>query len=107
MNEMNLYWIGIGALLIIAFLVAYLAIIVANSATSMLQVIPFIAVILLILVGFMKLDKGRLNKLVKQDGLENVVIDLYAYDINVKKIADKVGLTSKEVYKILKDNDIL
>ena len=29
MNEMNLYWIGIGALLIIAFLVAYLAITVA------------------------------------------------------------------------------
>ena len=65
MNEMNLYWIGIGALLIIAFLVAYLAIIVANSATSVLQVIPFIAVMLLILVGFMKLDKGRLNKSVE------------------------------------------
>lgn len=104
---MNLYWIDIGALLIIAFLVAYLAIIVANSATSVLQVIPFIAVILLILVGFMKLDKGRLNKSVEQNGLENVVIDLYASDVTVKKIAESLDLTSKEVYKILKDNDIL
>ena len=41
-NEMNLYWIGIGALLIIAFLVACLAIRIAISATSVLQVIPFI-----------------------------------------------------------------
>lgn len=107
MNEMNWYWIGIGVLLIIAFLVAYLAITVASSATSMLQVIPFIAVILLILVGFMKLDKGRLNELVKQDGLENVVIDLYTEGQHVKDIADSLDLTSKEVYKILKDNDIL
>lgn len=104
---MNLYWIGIGALLIIAFLVAYLAIIVANSATSVLQVIPFIAIILLILFGSLKLDKSRLNELVKQDGLENVVIDLYAEGQHVKDIADSLDLTSKEVYKILKDNDIL
>lgn len=55
----------------------------------------------------MKLDKGRLNKLVKQDGLENVVIDLYAEGQHVKDIADSLDLTSKEVYKILKDNDIL
>lgn len=86
---------------------AYLAITVASSATSMLQVIPFIAVMLLILVGFVKLDKGRLNKSVEQNGLENVVIDLYASDVTVKKIAESLDLTSKEVYKILKDNDIL
>ena len=73
----------------------------------MLQVIPFIAVMLLILVGFMKLDKGRLNKSVEQNGLENVVIDLYAEGQYVKDIADSLDLTSKEVYKILKDNDIL
>lgn len=48
-----------------------------------------------------------MKKDIEDKGIENVVIDLYAYDINVKKIADKVGLTSKEVYKILKDNDIL
>lgn len=86
---------------------AYLAITVASSATSMLQVISFIAVMLLILVGFVKLDKGRLNKSVEQNGLENVVIDLYASDVTVKKIAESLDLTSKEVYKILKDNDIL
>lgn len=82
---------------------AYLAITVANSATSMLQVIPFIADFLLILFGSLKLDKSRLNELVKQGGLENVVIDLYAEGQHVKDIADKVDLTSKEAYKIIKD----
>ena len=72
----------------------------------MLQVIPFIAIILLILFGSLKLDKSRLNELVKQNGLENVVIDLYAEGQPVKDIADSLDLTSKEVYKILKDNDI-
>ena len=82
---------------------AYLAITVANSATSMLQVIPFIADFLVILFGSLKLDKSRLNELVKQGGLENVVIDLYAEGQHVKDIADKVDLTSKEAYKIIKD----
>lgn len=69
----------------------------------MLQVIPFIADFLLILFGSLKLDKSRLNELVKQGGLENVVIDLYAEGQHVKDIADKVDLTSKEAYKIIKD----
>ena len=101
--EMDIIW-----LLIVGIFIAVLASLVLKDISDGLA--AFIAVIMLIAIisisGSEK-EKAIMKKDIEDKGIENVVIDLYAYDINVKKIADKVGLTSKEVYKILKDNDIL
>lgn len=104
--EMDIIW-----LLIVGIFIAVLASLVLKDISDGLAgLAAFIAVIMLIAIisisGSEK-EKAIMKKDIEDKGIENVVIDLYAYDINVKEIADKVGLTSKEVYKILKDNDIL
>lgn len=103
---MDIIW-----LLIVGIFIAVLAFLVLKDISSGLAgLAAFIAVIMLIAIisiSGSEREKVIMKKDIEDKGIENVVIDLYAYDINVKKIADKVGLTSKEVYKILKDNDIL
>lgn len=98
-------------LLAIGVFIAVLAFLVLKDfSDDLAALVLFIAAIMLVAIICISLDnreKTAMKKDIENKGIENVVIDLYASDITVKKIADKVGLTSKEVYKILKDNDIL
>ena len=102
---MDIIW-----LLIVGIFIAILAFLVLKDISSGLAgLAAFIAVTMLIAIisinGSEK-EKAIMKKDIEDKGIENVVIDLYASDLNVKKIAGEVDLTTKEVYKILRDNDI-
>lgn len=101
--EMDIIW-----LLIVGIFIAVLAFLVLKDISDGLAgLAAFIMLVAIAAIGGGKIDKAIMKRKIEDKGIENVVIDLHAYDINVKEIADRVGLTSKEVYKILKDNDIL
>lgn len=100
---MDIIW-----LLIVGIFIAVLAFLVLKDISDGLAgLAAFIMLVAIAAIGGGKIDKAIMKRKIEDKGIENVVIDLHAYDINVKEIADRVGLTSKEVYKILKDNDIL
>lgn len=103
---MNWYWTGIVVLAVLELLAIVLGLLIEVNSRSLLQAIPFIVIGALLCLGVMKLDRSRLLASVEQKGLDTVVIDLYAEERPVKDIADSLDLTSKEVYKILRDNDI-
>ena len=97
-------------LLVIVIFIAILAFLTLKDDNEFLAgLAAFIAVIMLIAIisisGSEK-EKAIMKKDIEDKGIEKVVIDLYASDLNVKKIAGEVDLTTKEVYKILRDNDI-
>ena len=103
--EMDTIW-----LLAIGVFIAMLAFLVLKDsneiAAGLAAFIAFIMLMAIFLISSDNSEKAAIKKKINEQGLDTVVIDLYASDLNVKKIADKVDLTTKEVYKILRDNDI-
>lgn len=97
-------------LLVIVIFIAILAFLTLKDDNEFLAglsaVIAFVALIAILFIIDGNNERNMIKKKINEQGLDTVVIDLYANDLNVKKIADKVDLTTKEVYKILRDNDI-
>ena len=103
--EMDTIW-----LLVIVIFIAILAFLTLKDDNEFLAglsaVIAFIALIAILFIIDGNNERNMIKKKINEQGLDTVVIDLYASDLNVKKIAGKVDLTTKEGYKILRDNDI-
>ena len=103
--EMDTIW-----LLVIVIFIAILAFLTLKDVNEFLAwisaVIAFIALMTILVIIDGNNERNTIKKKIAEQGLDTVVIDLYANDLNVKKISDKVNLTPKEVYQILRDNDI-
>ena len=59
-----------------------------------------------VMCSVIKNDSTQIESLVEEKGLDNAVIELYAGDVSVLKIAKLTNKTPREIYKILQNNDI-
>ena len=78
--EMDIIW-----LLIVGIFIAVLAFLVLKDISDGLAgLAAFIMLVAIAAIGGGKIDKAIMKRKIEDKGIENVVIDLHAYDINVK-----------------------
>lgn len=97
-------------ILLVIAAVAVTVIIISDSIVvqmaAIFSIVMYLCITMTIMCSIIKNDNTQLEPLVKEKGLDNAVIELYAGDVSVLKIAELTDKTPKEIYKILRDNDI-
>ena len=90
--------------------VAVTAIIISDSIVvqiaAVFSIVMYLCIAMTVMCSIIKNDSAQIESLVEEKGLDNAVIELYAGDVSVLKIAELTDKTPKEIYKILRDNDI-
>ena len=79
---------------------------IAAQMAAMFSIVIYLCVAMTVMCSIIKNDSAQIESLVEEKGLDNAVIELYAGDVSVLKIAELTDKTPKEIYKILRDNDI-
>ena len=97
-------------ILLVIVAVAMTVMIISDSIVvqiaAVFSIVMYLCITMTIMCSIIKNDNTQLESLVKEKGLDNAVIELYAGDVSVLKIAELTDKTPKEIYKILRDNDI-
>ena len=73
---------------------------------AMFSVTLYLCIAMTVMCSIIKNDSAQVESLVEEKGLDNAVIELYAGDVSVLKIAKLTDKTPREIYKILHNNDI-
>ena len=79
---------------------------IAAQMAAMLSIVIYLCIAMTVMCSIIKNDNTQLESLVKEKGLDNAVIELYAGDVSVLKIAELTDKTPREIYKILRDSNI-
>ena len=79
---------------------------IAVRRAVIFSIVIYLCIAMTVMRSIIKNDSAQIESLVKEKCLGNVVIELYAGDVSVLKIAKLTDKTSKEIYKILRDNNI-
>ena len=97
-------------ILLVIVAVAMTVMIISDSIVvqiaAVFSIVIYLCITMTIMCSIIKNDNTQLESLVKEKGLDNAVIELYAGDVSVLKIAELTDKTPREIYKILRDNDI-
>lgn len=103
----NKWWLAVIAMIIIAIIF----IIVGDSCLSLVptimgSILLVSALMLLECCIHIQIEENNIKTMLAGQGLDSTVIELYAGNMSVLKIANLVDKTPREIYDILKDNDI-
>lgn len=103
----NKWWLAVIAMIIIAIIF----IVVGDSCLSLVTIIIggilLLSSLMFLLHGVsIQSEESKVKTMLAGQGLDDTVIELYAGNISVLKIANLVDKTPREIYRILKDNEI-
>lgn len=79
---------------------------IAAQMAAMFSIVIYLCIAMTVMCSIIKNDSAQIESLVEEKGLDNAVIELYAGDVSVLKIAKLTDKTPREIYKILRDNNI-
>lgn len=97
-------------ILLVTVVIAMIVIIISDSIAvqmaALFGIVIYLCITMTVMCSIIKNDSAQIESLVEEKGLDNAVIELYAGDVSVLKIAKLTDKTPREIYKILQNNDI-